>query len=235
MSPVAFVGVLCVVVAPALGDPVTYTFDVISGSISLDATPGGLITPDPVTVGQDGTFCLTVYQSDGHIGESDTLVLSDCDVYNTELLEVHLQNMLTVHVYPGSAHILDFAPAAAGHLGPGGQASVSTDVYVDAFVIITGLMDSWLMTRSWAGEASDWTVTLTTSASQSDTLQASLHGTFGYEYGSTGIGETLTFDLTLDIVGTVHMVPDPALGGLTALGLSLSGVWLRRRTQKGLI
>jgi len=235
MRSLTFAGVLCVVAAPGLGDPVTYTFDVTSGSVSVDTTPDGLMYPDPATAGQDGTFCLTVYQSNGHIGESDTFVLADCDVYNTESLVMGLQNILTVHVYPSSAHILDFAPAAAGHLGPGGQASVGTDVYVDAFVIITGLMDSWLMTRCWAGELSDFDVTLTTSASQSDVLQASIHGTFGYEIGFTATSETLTFDLVVDTVGTAHVVPDPALGGLTALGLSLSGVWLRRRTHKGLV
>jgi len=236
MRTIVALSVLSVAVVPALGDPVTYTFDVISGTATVDMSPDGTMSPDPATVAQDGTFALTVYQSNGHIGESDTFLLQDCDIYNSETLTVGVLGLMTANLGVSSGHLLDFAPVAPGHIGPGGQGVISADVYMDFFVIITGLIDSWFQTHFWVGEPSDFLVSFTTSGGQSDVLEASLHGTFGYEvWMSTGAGkQTMTFDITIDIVGTAHVVPDPALGGLTALGLGLAGVWLRRRPERRL-
>ncbi len=228
-------GVLSVATAPALGDAVTYTFDVISGFATVDMSPDSTMSPDPATVAQDGTFAITVYQSNGHIGESDTFLLEDCDIYNPEVFRAGLNGLVTVNLKPSSGRLLDFAPLAPGHIGSGGQGIISTDVYMDAFVILTGYVDEWVTTSTWAGEPSDFLVTFTTSVNQSDVLEASVHGTFGWEiWTSTASGIlTISFDITVDILGTAHAVPDAALGGLTTLGIGLAAVWLRRRPEKG--
>ncbi len=234
MRVIVALGVLSVAAVPALGDAVMYTFDVTSGTATVDMSPDGVMIPDPVTVSQDGTFAITIYQSNGHIGESDTFVLEDCDLYNTDTLSVAVLDLMTANLQPSSGHLLDFAPVAPGHIGPGGQGVVTADVYMDFFVIITGLIDEWWQTRVWADQPGDFLVTLTTSGIQSDVLEASLHGTYAYElWMSTTAGkQTITLDIAIDIVGTAHVVPDPALGGLTALGLGIAGVWLRRRPEK---
>ena len=51
----------------------------------------------------------------------------------------------------------------------------------------------------------------------------------GYAVGIPDISMTITLDLIFSVEGTAHVVPDPALGGLTALGLGGAGAWLRRR------
>ena len=234
MRAIVALSVLSVAVVPALGDAVTYTFDVVSGVATVDMSPDGMMSPDPVTVAQDGTFAITVYASNGHIGESDTFVLEDCDIYNSETLTVTSLGLMTANLGPSSGHLLDFAPVAPGHIGAGGQGAISADVYMDFFVIITGVIDSWFQTHFWVGEPSDFLVTFTTSGSQSDVLEVSLEGMLGYEvWMTTGSGkQTMTLDITIDIVGTAHVVPDPALGGLTALGLGLAGAWLRRRPER---
>jgi len=234
MRTIVALGVLSVAVVPALGDAVLYTFDVTSGTATVDMSPDGVMIPDPVTVSQDGTFAITIYQSNGHIGESDTFMLEDCDIYNTDALSVAVLDLMTANLQPSSGHLLDFAPLAPGHIGPGGQGVVSADVRMDFFVIITGLIDEWWQTVVWAGQPGDFLLTLTTSGIQSDVLEASLHGTYAYTLPMTTTAgkQTMTLDITIDIVGTAHVVPDPALGGLTALGLGIAGVWLRRRPEK---
>jgi hypothetical protein len=64
----------------------------------------------------------------------------------------------------------------------------------------------------------------------SGTTRASLHSTIPYPINLTEVSQTITLDLILDIEGTVHYMPDPSVGGLTALGLMGGAMWLRRRT-----
>jgi len=222
---------LCFAVTPVIGNVVNFEFDIVAGSLTVDVSPDGVATPDPVTVNMAGTFGVTIYASDGHIGESDTFVLTQSDMYNTETVELTLMGLATVNIYPGSAAFLDFAPVAPGHLGPGGVGAISTDAYLEALVIVTGLLDTPLDTRTWAGVPLDFGVIITTSARMSDTVVVNIHGTFGYEIGVTAITQTLTLDLIVDVTGTAHYPPEPALGGLCALGVAGAGSWLRRRRQ----
>jgi len=222
--------VLCVVAAPTFADAVTYTFDVTSGSMLLDMSPDGVMSPDPASSGIGGTFAVTIYQSNGHIGESDTFMLQDAGLYNTDLISVSIMSIATAHVYPGSAQFLDFAPDGPDHIGPGGVAAVETDVFVDIAVTVEGTIgSSGFWTSGWAGRLLPFDMSFTTSQSESDVLVVTVGGTFSYEIGVTAVSQTLTLDLIVNAVGTAHVVPDPALGGLSALGLIGGGAWLRRR------
>ncbi len=222
--------VLSLLAAPTFADAVTYTLDVTSGSFLLDMTPDGIITPDPASSGIDGTFSVTIYQSDGHIGESDTFMLQDAGLYNTDLISVSIQGIATANLHPGSAQFLDFAPDGPDHIGPGGVAAVDTDVFVDVVVTVEGTIgSSGFWTSGWAGRLLPFDMSFTTSQSKSDVLVVTVGGTFGYEIGVTAISQTMTLDLIVSAVGTAHVVPDPSLIGLIGLGLVGGGAWLRRR------
>jgi len=233
VKTVGILVVLCVAATPVLADAVTYTFDVTSGALGLDISPDGIATVDPYSKPMAGTFAVTIYQSNGHIGESDTFILEDADLTNTGYVSFSLMGLAYGTIDPGSVRFLDFAPTGPGHIGPGGTALVDTDVYA-AFTIIIGqtggLINTTWMTATWAGQPQPLDMTFTTSGTSSDVLTVSLAGTlFSYEVGMSAITQTLTLDLIVDVVGTAHIVPDPALGGLTALGLAGGAAWLRRR------
>ncbi len=72
-------------------------------------------------------------------------------------------------------------------------------------------------------------MTFTTSRTSTDVLTVGLAGTFSYEIGVSAITQTLTLDLVVDVVGTAHIILDPAPGGPSALGLAGAAAWLRRR------
>ena len=243
MRLLGVLGVLCFAVAPTMAGPVNIecnpggmgiipgAFDVIAGVLVVDVSPDGIASPDPVTVGVDGTFGLTIYASDGHIGESDTFTLGPSGIYNSETVAISLLNLATATILPADAVFLDFAPATPGHIGPGGIGIIETDVYIEVLAYVTGLLNTTLDTRSWAGELMPFLVGISTTVivEESGVITAGIMGTFVYEIGVSDISQTLTLDLIIDIIGTAHMVPDPAFGGLTALGLAGAGAWLRRR------
>jgi len=220
---------LCVAVTPALADPVTYTFDVTSGTLSIDISPNGIASPDPLTKPMAGTFAVTIYQSNGHVGPSDTFILEDAGLTNTEQFYISLMGLARATVDPGSAQFLDFAPTGPSHIGPDGTAVVDTDAYVELTVPITGLLNTTLTTAIWAGQPRPFDMTFTTSGEPSNVLTVGLAGTFSYQVGVTAITQTITLDLIIDVVGTAHIVPDPALGGLSALGIAGAAAWLHRR------
>ena len=222
-------GVLCFAAVPVYGAAMELDFDIIAGSLTVDTSPDGIATPDPVTVLMDGTFGMTIYASDGHIGESDTFILTNSDMSNSESITIVLLGVATAEVGIQNAAFKDFAAVAPGHIGPGGVGVIETDTYLEMMVIVSGLLNTTLDTKMWAGEPLPFTVTITTSAVETDTVTVNIHGTFGFEIGVTAITQTLTLDLIVDIVGTAHATPDPALGGFTALGLAGAGAWLRRR------
>jgi len=231
MRPLRAMGVLCFAAAPVIGDEIALTFDIISGSLTMDVSPDGWATPDSVSGAMDGTFGVAIYASDGHIGESDTFVLTQSAMTNTEALDLTILGLMTANIYPGSAVFMDFAPVAPGHLGAGGAGTISTDVYAEILVSITGLASTPLESNTWAGEPLDFDVIITTSARMSDTVAVNLHGTFGVKIWSTGAEATFTLDLIIDVTGTAHYPPEPALSGLCALGIAGAGSWLRRRRQ----
>ena len=222
-------GVLCLAATPVMGAAMDIDFDIVAGSLTVDTSPDGIASPDPVTVNMDGTFGMTIYASDGHIGESDTFILTTSGMNNSETIEISLMGLATASLGPGAASFQDFAPVAPGHIGPGGVGVITTDAYVEIVAIVSGLLNTTLDTKMWAGTPLPFIVTISTSGRYTDTVTVNIHGTFGFEIGVTAITQTLTLDLIVDVIGTAHVVPDPALGGFTALGLAGAGAWLRHR------
>jgi len=209
---------------------VTYTFNSTAGSLGLNiagqgSTGGGLA----------GTWAVTIWQSCGHIGASDTFILENASLTNTSTLKLSLAGLATATIVPAHAIFLDFggikgAPAIPGHIAGNLVPNLAqTDVYVEASVFVTGLTTTTFSTKTWAGSLLPFMFAITTSGVTSDIAIATLGGTFGYQVGIPDIGLTITLDLIVNIEGTTHVVPDPALGGLTALGLAGAGAWLRRR------
>ncbi len=228
------VGTLCVVAAPVLGDGVDYTFEIVAGTMTADISPDGIASPDPATVWAGGTFGMTIYQqNESHVGASDTFVLGAADIYNTQQVELSLMGLSTAYIAAGSARFRDFAPTRPGHIESGGPAAIETDVYAHLVLLFTGLMDSTMDTRRWSREgALMFPLTISTSVQGSDVLAVNLGATYVCWYGNDEMTQTLTLDFRVDIVGTAHVAPDPALGGLTMLGIGGAAVWLRRRRQQ---
>ncbi len=220
--------VLFFATAPALADPTTYTFGVTQGSLSLQLRGGDS------TVGEmGGTFAVTIYQSDGHIGESDSFILEDCYLQNTSQMVLSLLDLATANVAVGSARLLDFFPEGPVHIGTGGAAVADTDILLEATVIVTGPFSLTFETRASAGSFLPLDVAISTSAARSDVVAANLGLLFGYEVGITEFDMTVTLDFVFTMEGTAHAVPDPALGGVTAMGLGGAGAWLRRGRGQG--
>jgi len=219
MRLIGVLGVLCFAV-PAMAAPVTYVFDITSGSLDLESTIGN------VSATVDGTFSA---DTDCHIDVSDTITLGDARIANTSPLVLTIPPVATITIAIDEARFLDFAQPVPAHIGPGGVAAIQTDAYVEVTAVVTGALNTTFSTGTWAGELLDFTLTITTSAAESETIIATLNGAFGYEIGVAEITQTITLDLIVSIEGTAHACPDPALGGLTALGLGGAGAWLRRR------
>jgi hypothetical protein len=178
----------------------------------------------------DGQFDVDIYMSDCHIGNSDTIVLASCDVTNTTAGEITgILGLLTANVEVGSVKLTDFVADAnyAMHIETGGAFSGSAPVDANAIVLVTGIYQSTLITTV-TSEVVSASGTITTSANASDTITMTL------DLAVTGISFTVEglpcyLDLDVHLEGTSHMSPDPALGGLIALGLGGAGTWLRRR------
>lgn len=223
MRLTGILGVLCLVAAPVMGSAVTYTFNTTNASVVLNLGGQGSTSGTMA-----GTYAITIGQSNGHIGAGDSFLLENAGLNNTSGLRLGLAGLATATLNVNSARFLDFAPAAAGTV-TGGAVVSPTDVYLEVTAIVTGLLNTTLKTAIWANTLLPFAVTISTSGAISDVVTSRIAGTFGYQIGVTDISLTLTLDLILNIEGTAHVVPDPALGGLTALGLGGAGAWLRRR------
>jgi hypothetical protein len=224
MRILGIVAAVCIMAAPALAGPVMYTFNTTAGSVLMNIADQGSSAS-----GLAGTFGVVIYQSDCHIGPSDTFLLDHSSLVNTSTMKLSLAGLATAALYPQSARFLDFRMPEPGHIAPGGIQVAPTDVYVEATVFVTGLTTTTFSTKTWAGQPLPFLLNITTSAMRSDIVMVGLSGTFGYEIGISDISLTITLDLVVNIEGTAHVVPDPALGGLTAMGLAGAGAWLRRR------
>jgi len=229
MRLIGLLGVLCVAVAPAMGSEVLYTFDITVGSLTVDTTPNGIATPDPVTVDLGGTFSALISQSNGHIGDSDTITLGDANLANVDPIVISLAGLATASIQAGSAQFVGFSQPVPAHI-MGGAGTLESDANFNATIFVTGLLTTTFSTSAPAGTLLPFDFAISTSVSESDVVQIALSGIFNYEIGVSDISQTLTLDLIIDIVGTAHVVPDPAFGGLTALGLAGAGAWLRRRS-----
>jgi hypothetical protein len=207
-----------------MAGPVLYEFDVVGGAMWLNIEGVG-----STYTGMAGTFGIIIYQSDCHIGESDTFIVDGSWIANTDPTKLVLAGIATANIRAMSARIMDFAPEV-GHIPPGGGPTmVMTDAYMEATVLVSGAFTTTFTTATWAGIPLPLTVYISTSGERSDIVTAEIGIVFPYEIGVSEIGITLTLDLIVTVVGTAHVVPDPALGGLTALGLGGAGAWLRRR------
>ncbi len=209
--------------APVMGEMVTYTFDVTGGDLFVDIQGVG----GSASSGLTGSFDMTIDQSDGHVGESDTFELGLANVSNTDLMSIDIYGLATATVQPGNVTLLEFAQDAPAHITAGGAALAQADAFVRAAVTV--LYPSPVTTSAWAGELLPIDVIMETSAATSDIVTAELSIVYPFVIGIGDIGQTVTIDLIMDIEGTAHVVPDPAFGGLIALGLAGGGAWLRRR------
>ena len=125
---------------------------------------------------------------------------------------------------------LDFMPDGPDHIGPGGQAIVDTDVYLEATMVLTGHATTTMSTADWNDRGGPLEMTFTTSATDSDVLVASLDGKLGsWVIGRPDCGYDVVLDMIVSMEGTAHAVPDPSLGGVIGLGAGAAGAWMRRR------
>jgi hypothetical protein len=225
MRLLGILGVLCLVATPVLGNAVTYTFQTTAGSIGLNIAGQG-----STAAGLTGTWSVVINQSNGHIGQSDTFTLGHANLLNTGTMKLSLAGLATATLQVQSARFLDFG-AAPGHIAGSMIPSLApTDVYVEATVFVTGLTTTTFSTKTWAKTLLPFLAAFQTSTHESDIFIGMVSGVFGYEVGISDIGLTITLDLIVNVEGTAHAVPDPALGGLTAMGLAGAGAWLRRRS-----
>lgn len=230
MRLMGILGVLCLIAAPTFGSAVTYTFNLTSGNVVLNIAGQG-----STGSGLTGSFEVAINQSNGHIGASDAFELTGAALTNTSTMKLSLAGLATATLKPGGARFLDFAGVSGGAPVPGHIAGnlvpnlANTDVYVEADVFVTGLTTTTFSTKTWAKSLLPFTFAVSTSGAESSIAIGQIAGTFGYEVGIPDIALTITLDLIVNIEGTAHVVPDPALGGLTALGLGGAGAWLRRR------
>jgi MYXO-CTERM domain-containing protein len=205
-------------------------FTVTSGTLTVDTDPDGIASPDPAVVNLGGTFAAQIESTDFHIDESDTILLGASNLTNSEPVVLSLLGLATATIDTGETKFTQFMQPTAAHIGAGGVGSLQTDAAFEALIVVTGLMEITFSTATSAGELLDFDFTITTSDPVSGTVTLNLGGVFSYEIGVSDITQTLTLDLVIDVVGTAHVVPDPAFGGLTALGLAGAGAWLRRRS-----
>lgn len=220
MRSLGILGVLCIIAVPLSASPVLYTFNSTSGSVMLNVQSQG-----STSSGLAGTFAMTIDQN-GHVAASDTFLLGAAGLSNTGDMKLTLAGLVTAEIGPGAARFLSFGQTVPGHVP---SATIGTDVFLSATIFITGFLNTTYTAATWAGTTLPFTVNVSTSQGLSDVIHASIAGTFGYAVGVTDVSLTLTLDLVVNIEGTAHAVPDPALGGLTALGLGGAGAWLRRR------
>ena len=225
MQYLASFAVLCFLAASAPASPVLYTFEVIDGSITIDLGAIG-----PATVPMAGTFAMTVYASDGIIGESDTFLLDNANLYNDGLVELGFAGIVTVAVQPGSLSLLDFAPDSAAHIPANGEATIDTDVYVDLTAVLTGAVDMTFTTSRWLSDSVPVDVTFDSlPVSVSDMFTVSLGGTWTYRNWIPELQMSITIDQIVDIQARV--IPDPGLTGFVTLCIGGAGAWLRRRRE----
>jgi hypothetical protein len=223
--------VLCVLYAtsvPALGEAVTYVYEVTDGTLTLDVEPNGLIAPDPVDMLLGGTFAVTIYDDNGTVGESDTFVLADADLYNAEELVVDLYfgGTGTITAPVGNLYISDFSVVTAGHIGSDDTGSTDTDVYGGGSIYIDlPWWSSWGSDETWSEETETWNLAFGIVDGVPWTV--TVDGAFTYEYSipdlgaAPGMGQGVAFEAIL--------IPEPTVLGLAALGLGGAGAWLRRQ------
>lgn len=221
--------VLCVVVAPAPAELVTHTYEVTSGTLTVDVEPNGLVVPDPVIMALGGTFSVTFDTDDGIIGESDTCVLTDADLYNIEELVADLYvfgYVGTLTAPAGNLYISDFSSVTPGHLAADGSGSTQTNVFGGGtiYVFAPGFYIGWAWDSAWSEHVETYNLDFDIVGGVPQTV--TIDGGFTYRYMFPGmLGEGPEFGQSVEI--EAQLVPEPTLFGLIALGVG--GVLRRRR------
>ncbi len=231
--------VLCAVSVSTSADPITSTFDVTGGQVTWVTSIDGSSSTSSLA----GMFTVTIDQSDGHIGASDTFVLEEGDIYNTDAMSVpYLPGIWTAVINPGDQvnpdspsgvdglHLLDFQHNQPGHIAAGGSSTLDLNTYGEVWVDFTDLSATPFYISHWSDSAAPFALQFSTSVGLSDVLTVSLRGTdsWVFDLGQYGV---LTWDFILDVEGTAHVVPEPVLGGSVVMGLFGAGAWLRRRRR----
>ncbi len=229
---IGVLGVLCLAVVPSFGDPVEYTFDVISQDSYI-----GLTIQDcgSTIMSTTGLLTVSIYQSDGHIESSDTLLLTDLDIDNTETGKVGVGLFWTANIDIGDLWLLEFIEDAnyPAHIGEGGTFTADAGVVGVVILRVTGYSSTTLVAYVSSGWLSGVDGAITTSGETSDTIAMTLDfwvTSIPVEW-TLAVTTTLWIDLDVHLEATAHQTPDPALGGLIALGLGGAGTWLRRRRR----
>ncbi len=173
---------------------------------------------------------MATFEDDGHIDASDTFFLGDADLANSETVTMAWL-IATATIAPGDAALLAFIdPVGPGHVP---TSDYVTDVLFDATIVFTGGWETVYWTAGTSENPSTFDITVSpTSAGAGDVITLSMAGTYSFLSTNEDIAGTLTFDMILDLVATAHVVPDPALSGLAALGIGGAGAWLRRRPRR---
>ncbi len=230
MRWIGVLGVLCCAALPAVGDPVDYTFDVIRQNSDIVLTVQDF---GSTIMSTNGTFTATIYQSDGHIGSTDTFLLTGLGIANTETGTVS-STALTASLGLGDLRLTDFVEDAnyPAHIGEGGTFTVYAGVAAEVTVLLTGLVTSTVTGTTSGGVPVEIDGTITTSAEHSDTITMTLDFVVSSIPALIpAFSFTAYLDLDVHLEATAHQVPDPTLGGLIALGLGGAGTWLRRRRR----
>ncbi len=234
MRWIGVLGVLCLAVLPAFGDPVTYTFDVIRSNSDIALTIQGV---GSTLMSTNGTFTVSVNQSDDHIDSSDILLLTDLDIANTETGILYVGEALTVTLGLGDIRLTDFIEDpnyTPAHIGEGGTFSTQAGVAAEVALAMTGLFTTTVSGDTSGGVPVVIDGTITTSAEHSDTITMTLDflpSTIPVTMMLFSQTFTLFVNLDVHLEATAHQAPDPSLGGLIALGLGGAGTWLRRRRR----
>jgi hypothetical protein len=256
MKTFVSVGVLFLVVAPALGAPALYTFSVTSGSVLVNAYQAGYPwgpTSQTSTVGaMTGTFAITL--SNGHAVPGDTFVLENGDLYNPSALVLNKllgelgmnvimggAEYITATMAPGSARFLDFGPLNGNPLNgpePGGTIGLtptnfSSDTWLQGTITYTGgttgnPVNPLLLPTTVYDAWAGFVEPFSASFSESGgVITANLTGLVHRGIGSGGNYGNLDFLFTVQ--GTAPAVPEPTLCGLMVLAVGGGGAWFRRR------
>jgi hypothetical protein len=234
--------VLSLAVAPALAEPVTYTFNVSSGNEvwNIYGAWGQLSASSPMT----GTFAVTL--SNGHVTPGDTFILENGNLQNTQTMSVtplfgdfglmYFGQYVTGSVAAGDAKFLDFGPLQgdpANGPQPGGTIGVgptsfSSDTWLSGYITFTGVTSGTQVFpptnyQDWAKYVEPFSLTL----SEADgIITANLTGLVLRDLSGGSLGY---LDFAFSAEGTAQAVPEPTLCGLATLVLG-AGAWMRRRT-----
>ncbi len=231
MKTLVMVVVLSALVVPAAAEPVTYTYQVTSGTITVHVEPNDVVDPNPLVGPIGGTFSVTFYDDDGSIGESDTFVLAGADLWNAqnETADVYVfgcTGYLSAEV--GGLHISEFSTVTPGHLASDGTGSVETDVYGGGtfYANVRYLYVGWVAAGAWSDEVE--TYCLDFDFIDGVPVSVSMTGGFTYELVILDIlGPGPDFGQDVEI-GAV-LVPEPAVCGCLTLLIGVAGARLRRR------